>query len=58
MLAETKNLVAFWTEPRFREAVLTCILVAVEHGALFGQEWADMHAESGITEQRGSKVSS
>lgn len=37
MLAETKNLGAFWTELGFREAVLTCILVVAEHGALFGQ---------------------
>jgi hypothetical protein len=58
MLAETKNLGAFGTELGFREAVLAYILVVAEHGALFRQEWADMHAEGGIVEQRGSKVSS
>jgi hypothetical protein len=57
MLAKTKNLGVFWTELGFREAVLTCILVVAEHGASFRREWADMHAEGGIAEQRGSKVS-
>ena len=47
---EAKNLGAFWTELGFREAVLTCILVVAEHGALFGQEWADMHTEGDIAE--------
>jgi hypothetical protein len=58
MLAEMKNLGAFGTELGFRGAVLTCILVVAEREALSGQEWADMHAEGGIVEQRGSKVSS
>ena len=52
MHAETKNLGAFWTELGFREAILICILVVAEHGALFRQEWVDMHAEGGIAEQR------